>query len=72
MIYRNTTNLANEYNKYLTNVGKAPVPCSIPSRHHYDRNESNKFTFTEIPFDEIVDELNAIFQNKASGLDVIR
>ena len=62
--------LANEFNKHFTNVGTASAPSSISSREHkHERHEGNKFIFTEITIDEVLDELNAISQNKASGLD---
>ena len=62
--------LANEFNKHFTNVGTVSAPSSISSREHkHERLEGNKFIFTEITIDEVLDELNAISQNKASGLD---
>ena len=63
--------LANEFNKHFTNIATASALSSSSSREHinHDRHERNKFIFTETPIDEVVDELNAISQNKTSGLD---
>ena len=64
--------LANDFNEHFTNIGTAFTPSSTSSRvYDHDRHGGNKLTFTEIPIDQVVDELKAISQNKGSGLDGI-
>ena len=62
--------LANDFNEHFTNIGTASTPSSTSSRvYDHDRHGGNKFTFTKISIDQVVDELKAISQNKGSGLD---
>ena len=65
--------LANDFNEHFTNIGTASTPSSTSSRvYDHDRHGGNKFTFTKISIDQVVDELKAISQNKGSGLDGLR
>ena len=53
--------LANDFNEHFTNIGTASTPSSTSSRvYDHDRHGGNKFTFTKISIDQVVDELKAI------------
>ncbi len=64
----NDIQLANDFNEHFTSIG-----AESGQDHHISFVEDtvvhNQFKFTNITVDEIVDELNAIPQGKASGLD---
>ncbi len=66
----NDIQLANEFNEHFTGIGAESGQDQHISFVE-DTVVHNKFKFTNITVDEIVDELNAIPQGKASGLDNI-
>lgn len=65
--------LADDFNNHFINIGKSsPRDVSHPSDKCNNHTEINcKFEFSEISVDQVIDEINNIPQNKASGLDGI-
>ncbi len=64
-------NLADNFNKHFTNIGTCHIDLNNSSNAmcNNDIHVNSKFTFTDITVDQVLDELNAISSNKASGLD---
>ena len=67
----NDTSLANKFNKHFTSIGSESCKEKFTSDIADNTVVNNQFKFSCITVDEIIDELNAIPQNKASGIDNI-
>ena len=71
--FKSDTELANGFNTHFTNIGSNMNDSSVylddNCKDDYVDNKHDKFTFDEITINQVIDELNAIPQKKAGGLD---
>ena len=64
--------LANDLNKHFTNIGINSASNNDSSETYGNETHvDSNFVFAEISVNEVIDELNAISANKASGLDSV-
>ena len=61
--------LANEFNTHFVNIGSTKDQASSKMNNGNKCSTDAKFTFSEISVNEILDEINSISCQKASGLD---
>ena len=58
------------HNTHFINIGiNASKENTTSAECNHEIHATSKFIFSEIPVDQVIDELHAISPNKASGLD---